>query len=309
MRAHVARYARNASVILLVSLPGITMATESSGLLPWPTLALSYAAPQPATQPVPPATAPQPMAGPEATEPASTYGYRGVSSFFNIREAYSNVKKGEWEFELKNVYSTKSRSRHDHFELAQSIKYGITDDFHIELEVSEPLGYSGYGVGELKLKLFNTFWHEAELLPAFGGSAELRIPTGYGSSRVDGIFTGILTKTIFPRFRAHLLGYVETANGAQGHEEEENRRAFQWGVGPGFDYQLTDDTLVLLNYLHKSSDRYGEHNNNIMEAGLVHYFPKTGAFKHGIKAAVDWTLDGLEDTPNFAAKLQWSIEW
>jgi len=295
------------AAVTLVAAMSEVYAADAAYPFHWPALTLNYAQP-PGTQPAAPSPAEKAVA-PETPSVQAERGYRGVSSFFNIREAYSNVKRGEWELEITSAYATKSGARHDHFELTQSIKYGITDDFHVELEVSEPLGYSGYGVGELKFKLFNTFWHEAEILPAFGGSAELRIPTGYGSSRVDGKFTGILTKTIFPRFRAHLLGYVETANGAQGHAEEENRRAFQWGVGPGFDYELGDNTLVLLNYLHKSSDRYGEHNNNIMEAGLVHYFSKTGAFRHGIKAAVDWTLDGLEDTPNFAAKFQWLIEW
>jgi hypothetical protein len=263
-------------------------------------LPLSVLAPQAATT----------QAAPPTEEPAKpAYGHRGVSEFFNVREAYSDVTKGVWELGVTALYSTQGAENHDHFGMTQYILYGITDDMNLELIVEEPMGYSGDGAGELRLRLFNTFWHEGDILPAFGGSAAIRIPTGYGSSGVDGVFTGNLTKTIFPKFRAHMQGQVTVASGAQGQNPTEGRRDFQWSVGPGFDYQLGENTLVALNYLQKCSDYEGHHNNNIMEAGIVHSFPKTGMFKHTVKAAIDWTLDGQDTTPNFAAKLLWAIDW
>ena len=80
-------------------------------------------------------------------------------------------------------------------------------------------------------------------------------------------------------------------------------------MGPGLDYQIGENTTVLLNYLQKSSDYYGHHNNNIMEAGIKHTFATSGTFKHTVKAAVDWTLDGQATTPNFGMKLEWAIDW
>lgn len=317
------------SVLGLIATAGVRAETPPSATgLSFPTLEMTQApqsqpaAKQPAAKPGEPAAKPavkeeaankKPEA--PASKPVEAYGYRGVSSFFNIREAYSNVDKGEWEFEITSIWNTRSNHKHDEVELTQSLKYGITDDFHVELGISEPLGDGGRGVPELNLRLFNTFWHETDWVPAFGGWAELRIPTGYESSGVDGTFGGILTKTLFPRFRAHFQGYVRTANGAQGGFDEA-RRAFQWGLGPGFDYQITDDTLAVLNYLHKASDDYGQHNNNLLEWGLVHYFPKTGylfpiygRFTNFLKFAVDIGLDGLRETPNLGLKLQWGIQW
>lgn len=245
----------------------------------------------------------------EREEAKEAGGYRGLSNFFNVREAYSNTEKGEWEFEAGSKWFTRRDHERDEVEVYQSLKYGVTDDFHLELEVSEPLGYGGEGVGELTFTVFNTFWHESDWLPAFGGRAAMRIPSGYESSGVDGTFTGIFTKTLLPRFRAHFLGYVRTANGAPGNEEEENRRAFQWGLGPGFDYQITDATVAVLNYLHKVSDEYGEHNNNILELGVVHHFPENGRFHHMLKLAAEVGLDGQPDTPKLGAKLQWEVDW
>lgn len=45
------------------------------------------------------------------------WGYRGVSSFFNIREANSNVRQGEWEFEYLLKWETES-GESDEIEMA-----------------------------------------------------------------------------------------------------------------------------------------------------------------------------------------------
>jgi len=281
----------------------------------WPTLAMSQAPAPQAEAPAQPADGQAPTAEATktatATKPAakSAYGYRDISDFFNVREAYSGLDKGEWEFEVESGYFTRSNHKHDDFSLTQALKYGVTDDFHVQLELAEPLGYSGEGVGELSLLLFQTFWHEQDILPAFGGSAEIRIPTGYESSGVDGTFTGILSKQLCSAFRVHFMGYVETANGAMGQDDSENRRHFQWGVGPGFDFQVTDSTTAVLNYLQKCSEEYGQHNNNVLELGVVQKLPDLGPCRQALKFATDIGLDGQDETPNFGVKLQWSVEW
>jgi hypothetical protein len=242
-----------------------------------------------------------------ATQPAAEkYGYRGTSSFYTIREAYSNVKQGQWEFEFTFFYATRDRTD-DSFRLTQSLKYGVTDDFHIELAVAEPLGDGGRGVGELELTLFNTFWHETEWLPAFAGLASMRIPTGYQSSGVDGTFSGILTKTICEPFRFHIQGFVQTANGEPG-DFSGDRRHFQWGVGPGFDLKLWEGAVGVLNYLNRSSETYGEHNQNILQLGLTQKLPDiTESIDHALKLAFDIGLDGDRETPNFGVRVQWGI--
>src|SRR5262249_28103046 len=113
-----------------------------------------------------------------------------------------------------------------------------------------------------------------------------------------------LTKTLAPRCRAHLEGFIETANGGRG-DEGINRRNFQWGVGPGFDYEIGPQTKFIVNYLNRSSKENGNHNLNILEVGMTY---EVCAGQH-IKAAVDIGLDGADETPNFAAKVQYGIEW
>lgn len=252
----------------------------------------------------------QPKKKPETKAPheehASPYHYREISDFFNIREAYSNSEEGEWEFETSFEWETHS-DEDDDFGPVFSLKYGITDTFHIELEVERiNLGDGGnQGNGDLALILFKEWWKEADILPAFATWAEMRIPSGDGSSGVDGELHFNLTKELFPNFRGHFEGFVETANGARGGEEEDERRAFQWGVGPGFDYSFSEDTIATVNYLLRSSEEYGHHNQNILEFGMAQRI----AENQHLKLAVDVGLDGAEETPNFGAKLLWSIEW
>ena len=233
-------------------------------------------------------------------------GYLEISDFFNIREANANVSKGEWEVEFEAEWTTGAGEGDDDFAIWPNVKYGITDTLFIELEVLPlNLGDGGdQGNGDLALIVFNQFLKEGAYIPAFAAWAEMRIPTGQGSSGVDGELHFNVTKTLFPKFRAHLEGFIETANGGRG-DEDENRRPFQWGAGPGFDYQFDEKTIGVLNYLNRSSEERGGHNQNILEIGVAREIVKG---QH-IKVAVDVGLDGQEETPDFGAKLLWSIEW
>jgi len=246
----------------------------------------------------------------ETTAVKSEYGYQEVSDFFNIREANPQVGKGEWELEFTGAWATRSNHGDDEFGLEQSLKYGITDDIFVELEVTEPsLGDGGdQGNGDLNLILFERVLRETDSLPAIGLQQEMRIPSGDGSSGVDGTFSLIFTKHLTDKVRAHLQGFIETANGSIGAGDDD-RRHFQWGVGPGFDYQIDDKTLALINYLNRSSEDYGHHNQNILELGATRFLDKIGSADQLIKLALDIGLDGQEETPNFGVKFLWEIGW
>lgn len=249
--------------------------------------------------------------------------YREVSDFFNIREANSSVKCGEWEFEAPFSWETSSNGGDDDFGIGASLKYGITDDVFLELELLPlNIGDGGdQGNGETALILFTQWAHESGDMPAFATWAEMRIPSGHHSSGVDGALHFNLTKTLATNFRGHLEGYIMTANGERGGEfnghddnwfnwgwgddERADRRHFQWGIGPGFDYQFDDSTIGILNYINRVSEAYGGHNQNIVEVGLARKLCEG----QWLKAAVDIGVDGRDETPNFGGKLQWSIEW
>jgi hypothetical protein len=232
--------------------------------------------------------------------------YKEVSDFFNIREANSSVEQGEWELEVEGEWVTGAGAGDDDFSLAVPIKYGITNDLFVELEVMPMnMGDGGDGgAGDLALQVFYQFLHETDALPAFATWAEMRIPSGDQSSGVDGELHFNLTKTLCSKFRAHFEGWIMTANGSRG-EAEGNRRDFQWGVGPGFDYEIDAKTIAVLNYLMRSSEEEGHHNQNILEFGLAREIVE----HQWVKAALDVGLDGQEETPEFGFKLMWDLSW
>ena len=67
--------------------------------------------------------------------PGHTHDYKEISDFFNIREANVNTTKGEWEIEFEAEWVTDSGGGDDDFTFTPNIKYGLTDDMFIELEV------------------------------------------------------------------------------------------------------------------------------------------------------------------------------
>lgn len=240
------------------------------------------------------------------TRSAESGHYREISSFFNVREANANVDQGEWELEFTFEWETADGASDD-YGPGVSLKYGLSDRTFVELEVLPiTLGQGGdHGAGELALVLFHQWLTEDEAWAAFATWAEMRIPSGDGSSGVDAELHLNFTKSLTDDLRMHLEGFVETANGAPGGEDEDERRHFQWGIGTGFDYRFSEATIGTINYLNRSSEEYGNSNQNILELGLAHELAKG---QH-LKLAVDIGLDGHEETPNFGAKIQWTIEF
>lgn len=242
----------------------------------------------------------------ETHEIVSPEGYLGASEFFNVREANPNVAKGQWELRLPTGWSTRSDGTDDDTFLAPSLKYGIDDDTFVGLELYPlNIGDGGdQGNGDLGLVIFRRLVREQDAIPAVALWARMRIPTGDGSSGVDGEFYGNVTKTLAPKMRAHFQAFAITANGERGGSGED-RRHFQWGFGPGFDYQVSDSTLLLLNYAHRVSDQYGFRNVHVLEFGVDQKIT-TG---QNLKVAFDVGLNGDDESPNFGAKLEYAIVW
>jgi len=240
------------------------------------------------------------------TSEAGDFDYRGVDDFFNIREANPDVKRCQWNLDIEGGWITKSDGTDDDGYATPTIRYGVTDDMFLGLSVL-PINFGDgdeQGNGDLNLIVFNRFLKETCDCPAIAGWGEVRIPSGDGSSKVDGTFHMNVTKTICPKFRAHMEGFVMTANGGR-DQYDIDRRHFQWGIGPGFDYAFTENLMGVLNYLHRSSELYGNPNMNILEVGTVHKLSDA----QRLKLAVDVGLDGHEETPNFAGKVQWELTW
>ncbi|MFQ5494770.1 MAG: hypothetical protein ACE5EX_05255, partial [Phycisphaerae bacterium] len=91
----------------------------------------------------------------EAAMPARNKGYREISDFFNVREAYANVSQGEWELELEGGWLTGIGD--DDFLAKVALYYGLADTTYFEVElVPARLGDGGnHGAGDLALLLFH----------------------------------------------------------------------------------------------------------------------------------------------------------
>lgn len=243
----------------------------------------------------------------KTTEKTIGGDYKEISSFFNVREANVNVDKGEWELELKSGWETGNGGDDDIF-LGMSLKYGVSQGTYVEIEVIPTnVGDGGnQGAGELELSVFHQWTTESDAALAFATWANMRIPSGDGSEKVDGELNGAITKSLGGKWRAHLNGYVMTANGAMGDGGDKNRRDFQWGTGVGLDYQCDEDTIGTINYVNRSADQNGNSNDSIIELG----FARKIADGQHLKLAVDVDVSGRnDDIANVGAKLQWSIDW
>lgn len=260
-------------------------------------------------------------------------GYLGVDDFFNLREANSNIRCGQWELELGAAWMTyeSGSDRDDDFTLTPSLKYGITDQVFFEVGLSPINFFDGTGIGghdqdedlsvspgarikeadngngDTSMKLFWQMFAERDIWPAAALWLEGRFPTGDGSEKIDGTLNLNLTKTLYDCVRGHLGGFVKTANGSRGDFDREfefgDRRDFQWGVGAGLDFLITDTDLFLVNYVNRSSEYKGNATTHLYEAGWVHDFGQSE-----LMLGADYAdTRGENEGPRWTGKIQWSI--
>lgn len=220
-----------------------------------------------------------------------------------------------FDYLTESAYSIPANSRggaqDDDFALNLKWVWGPCDNVEVFAELPVNLGdgkYTGDGFegnGDLRAGMSYQFWDEgtyADWMPAFTLKGTLRTPTGYHSSGVDGELRGMWTKTIAGDLRGHFNAFAVTING----DNDVNARRFQWGFVFGADMPLNDarDLWLMLDYVHQSSEHYGNGNMNMVEAGMewkmddiqsVHFSTQVG-------------LDGDGDTPNWGARVAYTYE-
>jgi len=228
---------------------------------------------------------------------------------------------GTMDFRLRFDYLTESGysvpaggrggADDDDFGIGLAWFWGPCENVEVFADLPINLGdgnYTGDGFDgnyDLSVGMTYLFWDEgamADWMPAFALKGTMRMPTGYDSSGVDGELRGLWTKTIAGDLRGHFNAFAITVNG----DNDENARDFQWGFVFGVDMPITDarDLWLILDYLHRSSEHYGNGNMNMVEAGVewkmddsqsVHFTTQVG-------------LDGDGDTPNWGARLAYTYE-
>ncbi len=232
----------------------------------------------------------------------------------------------------------------DDFVVTPSIAWGAYDNLELSLAVPAWVGDGGDMPAQADGNYDTTIgalWRIYEqggpcadgclVLPSVALSGKARIPTGCGSSGIDGELRLIFTNEYDSGIRSHLNVFGAAINGKNadtwtgGDDEEDEGMLFgflgddgdedegemppdprhvQWGVVFGLDGPLCADGAVrwVADYVHRSSEHYGRANMNLLELGWE--WTITDADKLGMGTLIG--LDNKGDTPNFGAGITYS---
>lgn len=221
----------------------------------------------------------------------------------------------------------------DDFVVTPSIVWGAAED--LELSVSVPVWVGDGGdVGVIEDINYDTtvgvLWriiHQSTKcaqcgkgpFPALALSGSARIPTGCGSSGVDGELRLILTNEYDSGIRSHFNAFAQCVDrdygdtfGRNGRmrglgrldRESVELRDFQYGFVVGLDGPLCADGAVrwVLDYMNRRSYHEGADNINMLETG----WEWTMSDVHKLGFSLQIGLDDHDDTPNFGAALNYA---
>lgn len=195
----------------------------------------------------------------------------------------------------------------DDYIVGGSIVWGAAENFQLSFDVPVTVGDAGDrdgkadGNADTYIGAQWRFIEEQDMIPAIALEGTARIPTGDGSSGVDGRFGLDFTKEFGDSdVRGHFNAFCITANG----NNTPNERNFQWGFVVGADGPLCADGAVrwIADYMHRSSVHFGVANQNVLELGTEWVI--SDAHKMGFTTQIG--LDGNDDTQAFGARLNYA---
>ena len=235
----------------------------------------------------------------------------------------------------------------DNFVLSPTFVWGFAEDWEFSLVWDAWLGDSG-DMGPFEDGNYDTtiglMWrlHEQTAgdhmegylhLPSIALSTYARVPTGCGSSGVDGELRLSVTYEYDSGIRSHINVFGKSVNGdnqefidadsldltfndvvnllsnsvgisAGGGGLDIDPRHFQWGVVIGADGPLCADGAVrwVADYMHRSSEFYGRGDMDIFEIGWEWEINEASKFGTSVLAG----LDHMGDNPNFGASVMYS---
>ena len=216
----------------------------------------------------------------------------------------------------------------DDFVFEPSLRWGPCANVEVFASVPIWLGDSGdrgafdYGNYDTYVGFTWRIMEPQDIWPAAALGASARIPTGDGSSGIDGELRLILTNEYESGMRSHINAFAATINddedasgggffgpfgGFFGADDFGDPRHFQYGFVIGMDGPLCGDGAVrwVADYMNRSSLHYGASNMNILELG----WEWTMAEARKLGMSVQIGLDDEDDTPNFGAAVSyaWSL--
>lgn len=213
----------------------------------------------------------------------------------------------------------------DDFALTPTIVWGTCENVELYIGTTAWLGDGG-DVGALEDGNFDTnvglLWRLSDQdgdMPALAIAGGMRLPTGDGSSGVNGELRLILTNDYDSGIRSHVNVFGASINGDNDETSryddhfhlsdlfgggDHDARDFQWGVSLGLDGPLCDDDAVrwVADYVHRSSRHDGRSNMNLLELGVEWDMPDAG----NLGIATQIGLDRTGDTPNFGVGIIYS---
>jgi hypothetical protein len=216
---------------------------------------------------------------------------------YNSLEDGQPGNPGEFEIELRSGWQTRS-GEHDPVFLEPELEYTLDGseflrNTQLKLGVPLTLGFGDYvGNGDLSFGWQQRWVKEDCNMPTLATLAEMRIPSGYEGSGVDGKLTGIVAKDVGPG-TAYFNAFIKTANG----HEIEDLRHFQWGGRVGYKWRVSECFSVIGDYVHQSSEETGHANSNTLELSTEYKVDEHLSIGPGIVIG----LDRNEETPNFGA--------
>lgn len=147
--------------------------------------------------------------------------------------------------------------------LEPQLKMGIAPNWQATVAVPIIMGSaSRAGSGDIRLGLQGRFNEDAGLLPSFGASLRLSLPTGRDSEGLDSRLKLLATKTVAPGQRIHANALLENNQDAS-PTQRRNRRGFVLG----YDIQLQSETVLVADYVYEHARERGRHDR-LLQAGL-----------------------------------------
>lgn len=226
------------------------------------------------------------------------------------------------EAELKFVYGYTNNGddddETDEHEIEFVLEWGMAQNVEFILEVPFQIGDGRVdGNGDITALGFHVrHWEENGWLPAFATRHLVRLPTGYHSDGVDYTGRGLLTWTLAPNaWRLHFNPFLTSKNGNFDDEDEDwwswdgddeggEQRHFLWGAAIGFDFQLTDNMVFIVDYQNLSSESEGHRNQHVLELGGEWEF----AEHQKLGWQTEFGIDGDEAGADFGARLSYILE-
>ena len=226
-------------------------------------------------------------------------------------DAYNSLEDGEpgepWGFELEFDAGWQTQSgEHDSVPFVPELELTLGgNDFlrNTQLILGFPMEFGLGGVdgnADAQFGWQQRWVQEEGWVPTLATLAEVRFPSGYQSSGVDGTLTGIMAKECGPG-TIFLNAFIKTANG----NNVEDLRHFQWGVRAGYKWRLREDLALITDYVNQVSEEEGHSNLNLLEVSGEWRMNEQLTIGPGIVIG----LDDNEETPNFGAGVHvtWSF--